>query len=300
MSKMKSKFNLCVLTLPQDFKYQIGETHNKLLAKKFIDLTPSQEFGCGWVHPEDMFKTNFSMQELIVSDCIIGGYRYDKKSVPAALVKKLFKEKIKEREEELGGRLEKTDKQILKEECKDLLLLKALPNPKMIQWIWNMEDNTIFLDVKSPKIIDEFISLFNATFGVNVQRKNYGVQDENVSSFLDWVWQQSPSTEDQWVDKGITLDADSNIFKFSGPTLEAFIKEIEVMREGKKVKEICIGCKLGNNDYYIKFNSKNLIVAVESTNKIKYESLDAAVLDRVDIATLVVEKIETLIKSYLK
>lgn len=300
MSKMKSKFSLCVLELPKEFKCQLGEVHNKLLEKKFIELTPSQEFGCGWVHPEDMFKSNFGTEDLVVTESIICGFRYDKKSVPAALVKKLFKEKLKEREKELGGKLEKADKQVLKEECKELLVLKALPNPKMIQWIWNMEENTIFIDVKSEKIIGDFIELFSKTFEVSVQRKNYGIPEDNVTLFLDWVWKQSPTTEGQWVDKGITLDADSNTFKFSGPTLEAFIKEIESIKEGKSVKEICIGCIIGGSDYFITFNSKNLIVTVENTNKIKYESIESAVLDRVDISARVVEKIESLIKNYLE
>ena len=298
---MKSKFSLCVLELPKDFKIQLGEVHEKLSAKKFVELSPSQESGCGWVNPEDIFKTNFAIEDIVAAESIICGFRFDKKSVPGPLVKKLFRERLKEREKELGAKLEKAEKQLLKEECKEQLLLKALPSPKMVQWIWNMVDNRIYLDMKSEKSIDDFIELFCKTFeGVTVQRKNYGIPEDNVTLFLDWLWKQSTGPDGQWFDKGITLDADSNIFKFNGPTLEAFLDQIEAMKEGKSVKEICIGCALCGNDYYITFNSKNLIVTVDNTNKIKYESTEAAVLDREDISSKVVEKIENLITEYLK
>ena len=297
---MKAKFNLCVLELPADFKISLGDLHKKLQVKQFVELSPSQEFGCGWVNPGDMFKASFNHEDIAVDESIICGFRYDKKSVPSALVKKLFKERIKEREKEMGQKLEKADRQILKEECKEQLLLKAMANPKMIPWLWNLENNRIYIDLKSDKIIEEFIGLFSKTFEVAVSLKNYGIPEEQVTLFLGWIWKQSETIEGQWVDQGITLNVDKNIFKFNGPTLDAFMDEIESMKEGKRVKDICVRCALGGNDYYITFSSKNLIVSVQSVNKIKHESIATAVLDRMDSCERVTNKIETLIKDYLK
>ena len=92
MSLLKSKFNLCILNIPKDFKISQGDIYSKLLKDKFKELTPSQEYGYGWAHVGDLFK-EFTMEDIVVVNSVVGGFRYDRKKVPGVLLKKLFSEK---------------------------------------------------------------------------------------------------------------------------------------------------------------------------------------------------------------
>ena len=50
----------------------------------------------------------------------------------------------------------KSDKEILKEECRKQLVLKALASPKLITWIWDIDNFSVYVDAKSNTIIEKF------------------------------------------------------------------------------------------------------------------------------------------------
>ena len=300
MSLLKSKFNLCILEIPKEFTITQGEAFKALQENKFKELTPSQDFGHGWVDIEDMFNTDFTMESTVAVNSIVGGYRYDKKSVPAALVKKLFKERLKDREKEEGHKLEKADKEILKEECRQQLILKALASPKLITWIWDVDNSRIYVDAKSTGIIEKFMTLFTGTFKVpKITIKNYGLNEDHICNFLDWIWKNTTNIEATWIDQGVTLDADKNIFKFTGPSLEEYLEEIENLKKGKSVKSLNVGIALGDEDYSLTFGSKNLIASVESSSKIKHESVETAILDNQDRINSLIDKIQKTVNQFL-
>jgi len=300
MSLLKSKFSLCVLEVPKDFSITQGEAYNALKENKFVELTPAQDFGHGWVAIEDMFKSDFSMEESVAVNAVVGGYRFDKKSVPAPLVKKLYKEKLREREKEEGGKLEKTDKEILKEECRQQLILKALASPKLVTWIWDTDNHVVYVDAKSNMVIEKFMTLFTKTFGVpSISVKSYGLNEDQISSFLDWIWKNTENLESTWIDQGVTLDADKNTFKFNGPSIDDYLDEIESIKKGKSIKNLSIGCALGDNDYSLTFGNKNLIAAVESMTKIEHECAETAILDNSDRIISVINKIQTTVDQFL-
>jgi len=300
MSLLKSKFSLCVLEVPKSFSITQGDAFNALKANTFVDLKPPQDFGHGWVNIEDMFDTDFSMEDSIAVNAIVGGYRFDKKSIPAPLIKKLYKEKLKEREKEEGGKLEKDEKEILKEECRQQLVLKALPSPKLVTWIWDIDNHRVYIDSKSMAVIEKFMTIFTKTFGIpKITIQNYGLNEDQIGNFLDWIWKNTENLESTWIDQGVTLDADKNTFKFSGPSMEDYLEEIESIKKGKSIKSLNIGCALGGDDYSLTFGGKNLIAGVESMCKIEHESAETAILDNSDRILSIINKIQGTVDHYL-
>jgi len=300
MSLLKSKFSLCVLEVPKDFSITQGEAFNALKSNTFVELTPTQDFGHGWVSIDDLFCTDFTMEDSIAVNSVVGGYRYDKKSVPGALLKKLYKEKLKEREKEEGCKLEKDDKAILKDECRDLLLPKVLPSPKLVTWIWDVDNHLIYLDAKSVSVVEKFITLFSKTTGVSTLKiKDYGLEEDKMESFLDWIWKNTENLESTWIDQGVTLDASKNTFQFKGPSLDDYLEEIESIKKGKSIKSLNIGCSLGDMDYSLTFGGKNLITGVESMSEIQHECAETAIIDNSDRISSIINKIQGTVDQFL-
>lgn len=298
MSFLKSSYNLCVIELPKEFKITQSEAYDRMRKNRFMELTPSQEFGHGFVAVDDIFKSEFSMDDIVSAGYVVGGYRFDQKVVPKPLIKKLYRERKREREKETGEKLKKEEKLILKEECKAQLVLKALPNPKMVSWILDFDNSCVYLDTKSTKVIDSFVSLFVDTFEVHISIKDFGVTE--IGKFLDWIWENKGNLEKVWIDNGITLDADKATFKFNGQNLGDYLEEIQLLKKSKTIKNLSIGLVLNKNDYCVTFNDKNLVFSMENKNKIKHESVESAVIDNADNIISVVKKVEELVKMYLK
>ena len=298
MSYLKSSFNVCAFQLPKEFQLSPSEVHDRLLTNKFVDLAPSQETGMGWVAPDELFKVDFSLEDIVAGTGLVGGFRIDTKVVPKPLIKKLYREKLKDHQQEFGTKLNKTDKQILKEECKQQLLLKALPNPKMVNWIWDTEKNRVYLDTKSTKVIDAFMGMFTATFETSLEAITFDIIPDEITNFLDWLWQNIEKLETTWLDKDISLESETDTFKFNGPEIGKHIEEIESFKKTKNIKTISVGTALNKNDFGITFNAKNMIIGVANKNKIKHESIETAVLDNCDNITVILDTISNWVKLY--
>jgi hypothetical protein len=302
MSFLNYKFDICFLDLPKDFKVTEKEVYDKLKSNKFKDLNSSQEFGDGWVNVSDMFK-DFEMEDILVVDSYVGGYRFDKKKVPPALLKKLYNEKLKERNKE-GVKLTKEDKKMIKQECKDQLMMQTLATPKMISWILDTEKNMVYLNTKSSSVVDTFIKLFNTTFDTSITVNNFDFQNESeISEFLDYVWKNLETSENTespnfWIDQEVTFDFDKNVFKFNGPRIEEYRADIENFKKSKRIKSINFGAKIGDSDYSLTLNNQNMAISVECLEKITHESVETAVLDNTDRIHKIMDLIKDLAKKF--
>jgi len=297
MSYLKSNFNLCVFEVPQN-SLNASEIHDLLTQKAFVELLASEEFGDGWCSMEDMFNSNFGLAEVNFSEYIAAGYRYDQKLIPKALIRKLYKGKLKARSKE--EKLSKVDRQILKEECKAELVIKTLAKPNSVHWIWDIKSNLIYLDTKSSKTVDNFIMLFTKTFGLNLTSKNYGLVEDQLSRFLDNIWTNIETMDGVWIDTNVVFDANKTKFNFSGSDLESYLKEIESIKKDKPVEKLGICIAIKDADYSIGFTNKNFIVTVKDSAKMKFESVDAAVIINSDRMKLITNKILNLVKNYYK
>jgi len=245
---------------------------------------------------EDMFKVDFIAENITVGDCIFGGYRFDRKTVPQSLIKKLFREKLREKKA-LGEKLNKEERKNLKEECRDQLIMRALPKPSMITWIWDLDNAKVYLDTKSTKLIDSFVALFNSSFGVDLSTDK--IIDESLDSFLEWLWKNFENREDINVKDDIILDTgDKTLFKFNGPSLENYLAEIDSIKHSKSFKKLSTQINIEGESYSIGFNSKNTIVSVKLAQKIKHENAETAVIDNLDRIRQITNKIQSLMTEY--
>lgn len=299
MSYLKSSFNLCVFKVAPDLKLNKSEIYDKLFNHKFKDLTPSEEFGIGFVDISDMFKTSFTMEESTAGEYLLGGFRIDKKNVSNPLVKKLYKEKLGEKKKE-GIKLDKQDKQLLKDECRKELIIKTLPNPKSYHWIWNFTKGEIYLDSKSAKVIDSFRILFNNTFESSLSVKDFGLNLDQYSKFLDWLWEKKNDLESLWFNNNVSFDFNDMVFNFSGPGLSSFTDEINTFKNDKPIAKIGLGVIIDKLDYEITLNNKDFVVAIKNADKIKHESVETAIIDNGNRIEMIILKIEQLIKQFEK
>lgn len=295
MSLLKSNYNLCVLELEAPLEGTRSAIHDKLLAKKFIELSPPQDFGHGWVAVDEIFKSQFNLGDITVLDNFVGGYRYDQKKVPNPLIKKLYLEKLKEKK---GEKLNKLEKKNLKDECKAQLLIKALPNPKMATWILETSTNRIFLDAKSDKVVENFIKLFQETFGVTLKVINFNVPLEKLNGFLEWLWANISKLQGLSIHTNVVFDAEDTSFNFTGP-LENYLEEIDSIKHEKVIKKLSLEMTLQELNFLITLNSKNTYLVIKNTTKLNHESVETAVIDNLDRLNKVLNKLNELAADYI-
>lgn len=301
MSLLKEKFNLCVIDIKEDISITQGEAFLALQKFPFTEVNPSDEFGHGFVDIQDIFNTDFSMEDSVVVNSVIGGYRYDKKAVPGILLKKLFRERLRKEEEAEGCRFDKDQKKILKEDCKKTLLVKTLAKPNLVSWVWDMDNSRVLIDSKSKTVIANFIDLFKQTFQIQEMNVvNFGLTEkEQVGDFLEWLWRGTDEMENVWLDTGVTFDLDKNTFKFQGPDIETFTEDIESFKKSKSVKGIGLGVEIDENEYGVTLNHSNMILSVERKDGIQHSEAETAVLDNMDHIDKLLHLTSDLVKKYM-
>lgn len=303
MSFLKSKFDLCVFELPEDFNPELSDIFNALLKNKFIDIAPASEFADGWANITDLFKP-ITMEDTVAVDYVVGGYRFDKKNVPNALIKRLYQEKLQEKKKE--STKEKITKEIrkqIKEECKSQLLMKTLATPKLLTWVLDVDLGRLYLSSKSKNTVESFRSLFEKTFQTQVKVMDFGLDDEDtISEFLEYMWSNVGDKESEdkhfWINQEVTLDSNKNTFKFNGPDIETYKEEIKNFKQAKKIKSMNLGVTVKKHEYSVTFNNKNTYVSVDVQEKIAHESIETCILDNLDRIKSIVTEIESLVSSF--
>lgn len=296
MSYLKSNFNVCAFETLEDNTPNFSSIHEKLLAKSFTDLVKTSSYQDGFVAIDNIFKTNFNLEDISVGSCVAIGYRYDTKKVPKALIKKLFLERLADLKRS-GTEITKEEKETLKQECQEQLLIKALPSPNLVGCIWDIPNKRIYLDSKSEKIIEAFKKLFEDTFGFALRLYTYKFEvAARYPKFLNWLW-GNVENHDLWLEKNVVFNKEKTTFNFTG-TLEPFMPEIETMKNNKDIKKIVVGAALGNMDFSVSLNSKNFYLGAKSLNKINHESVETAIIDNVDRINLIINKFTELSTNF--
>jgi len=298
MSFLKSNFNLCVLTLPEEFSVKKMDAYDKLLKNQFRNLSASDESGHGWVDLKEFDKTDFDFDKVCFGTNMALGYRIDKKSVPKKLLKSNVNKAVAKRRK-AGEKVNADLRTVIKDECKAQLVMKALPTPKHVHWIWDFDLKCIYLDTHTDKVVQNFKELFQKTFEVNLELKQYNLSGELLNNFLDWIWVNEP--EQIKVDDNIVLSSseEKTNFNYQSQSLENYEEYIDQAKENKLIKKLNIVFQLKNINYKVKLNDTNLFLSVESEPKIKGSDSEPIILDITDRITTLVKKFETLGVKFL-
>jgi DNA recombination-dependent growth factor C len=121
----------------------------------------------GWVAVHGPLVTDLTPSDLFFQQYLAVGFRHDRRAVPAQLLRierrRLENERRTGRE---GGRLGAAERREIKLEVESRLLTRALPVPRLVDCVWNLETGRLFLSGGSRLLREAFTSCFRATFGI--------------------------------------------------------------------------------------------------------------------------------------
>lgn len=146
--------------------------------KKFfispLQIDDTKEEAMGFCHPFTGEPNLNNIHSLIYDNALLFGLRFDKKKIPATFLKlQLLNalESLGHGIEDENGRVKKVSKKIkdaVKDKLKEELLRATLPSIRIIEIMWNLDNNEIWLFSTSSSIKDEFEKLFFEAFELSL------------------------------------------------------------------------------------------------------------------------------------
>lgn len=159
--------------------------HDKLVnglrryAFREIDPKSNPEQSVGWVNATDPFDTDLTTDKILIGDWIMLGIRWDRKSVPALLLKSKIAEKIRVTLAERRMRkLSREEIAQIRQIVKDSLLATVAPSTTVFEVLWNIRTNIVYLSTHASRVADYFVDLFEETTGL-------GIVEETLVSRID-------------------------------------------------------------------------------------------------------------------
>lgn len=121
----------------------------------------------GWIGIHDPLATELGPADLFFQHYLAVGFRFDRRAVPAALLRLERRRLENERRRERGvPHLGAAARREVKAEIESRLLARALPVPRLYDCIWNLETGRVYLTGTQRTARDAFADLFRRTFGV--------------------------------------------------------------------------------------------------------------------------------------
>lgn len=125
---------------------------------------------CGWIDIHDPLAPQLTPADLFFQHYLAVGFRFDRRAVPAVLLRLERRRLEEERRRERGvPRLGAAARREVKTEVIDRLLARALPVPRLYDCLWNLETGRVYLTGTQRTARDAFADLFRRTFGVEPQ-----------------------------------------------------------------------------------------------------------------------------------
>ncbi|GAB6096305.1 hypothetical protein JCM14469_25580 [Desulfatiferula olefinivorans] len=133
-----------------------------------IDTEPS-EMSVGWTSLFEPFTPDFSGSSFLVASYFVFSLRIDKKTVPAKVLNKHVdihqKKRLAETDREF---LSKNEKKQLKDEVKQILLLRIPSVPNVYDVIWDYDNSLLWFFSTQKAACEELESLFLKSFNIGL------------------------------------------------------------------------------------------------------------------------------------
>lgn len=145
-----------------------------------ITIDESKEQSSGWCHPFTGEPDFGDVHRLVYENSFVFGMRTDTKKVPGTLfrlqLKAVYEELAKSAPADKQGRtrLSKKMRDAARDRIKTELLKRTLPNIRLVEIVWHLDSNEVWIMSSSTGVADEFERLFNETFGVPFVHVNPG------------------------------------------------------------------------------------------------------------------------------
>jgi hypothetical protein len=115
----------------------------------------------GFVHVLNPLDTVFDFQKVFHTNFLAFSYREDAKRIPAGTLKIFLKEELeKEMTARNRQRLNKAEKEEIKELLRERLLVQALPDIKVFDVLWFHQKGELLLFSSSRGVVERFRKLF--------------------------------------------------------------------------------------------------------------------------------------------
>lgn len=139
-----------------------------------LQIDDVKEEAIGFCHPFTGEPNLNNIHSLIYENALLFGLRFDKKKIPATFLKlQLLNalESLGHGLEDENGRTKKVPKKIkdnLKDKLKEELLRVTLPSIRLIEILWHLDSNEIWLLSTSASVGEEFEKIFFDAFGLTL------------------------------------------------------------------------------------------------------------------------------------
>lgn len=167
-----------------------------------INLEDTREEAIGFCHPFTGEPRIENPHSLIYENMLLFGMREDKKKISATYMKLQLRaalEALGHEKENSQGIVKKVGKKIkdsVKDKLREELIRSTLPSVKLVEILWHLNTNQVWLMSTSPSVVAEFEKLFASAFALPLIYLNAGTAaidfesiqlglKVNLSSYLD-------------------------------------------------------------------------------------------------------------------
>ena len=151
-----------------------------------LRIEDNREESFGFCHPFTGEPQLNSIHNLIYDNSLLFGLRFDSKKIPTTFLRLQMlnaMESLGHGQEDETRKIKKISKKVrdtLKEKLKEELLRSSLPNIRLIEILWNFDNNEIWLFSTSSSVVTAFEKLFYEAFGLTLVPLTAG------TSFVDF------------------------------------------------------------------------------------------------------------------
>ena len=184
--------------MQKPFTFQFSEIVEMLQGNVIspIGVDEIKEQSMGWCHPFTGEPDLSDAQQLVYGQSFVFGMRADSKKIPGTLFRLqmraaldvLTKGNTGDDGDARKKRMSKKLKDAAKDRIKEELLKRSLPHIRLVEIVWHLDSNEIWLTSGSASVVGEFEKLFTETFGLPLVHKNPGtlaVDFDRVNQGLD-------------------------------------------------------------------------------------------------------------------
>lgn len=187
--------------------------------EKFDDLIKERAFrnlflenstiNAGFVSINDCLDADFEMEKTLLGDYRVFSLRIDRRVIPPSTLKIRILEEEKKRLKETGKqKLFKSERNIIKEAVQTELIKNAQPVTAVYDAAIDMTSGIVYFSSLSNDIIQTFMDIFKAAFGVSLllinpvreelEKRGATLPELDISrEFLTWLWFWSSSRQNE-------------------------------------------------------------------------------------------------------
>ena len=154
--------------LPPQWQKRVQQGLSQNLAKE-ISATSDDERSVGWCNAHFALDTSISLEQCLYNEYVVIGMRVDTLTVPKRLLA-VYSEReerlaMQELNKEVLSRYERAE---IREKVEKALRKKVLPSIKTSEVVWNWETGYVRFFSTSKGLNEEFIELFEESFGLTL------------------------------------------------------------------------------------------------------------------------------------